>query len=331
MKRISSGTVTVCVLAIVVGLVSAFVVKQFFAPKPQPVVEKPKEPTISVVVAAKNLTEHQVIRRGDVRVIQISAKRKPKVPALKNPVVAENRIIKQNLKAGQPLSEEMLYGIGETLPGLVDRIPPGMRALPIHVDEQSVVAKMVNVGSKVDVALTVEGSHPDLGELATKTLLHSVEVIGVEKPSTTRRATTPNKATITVAVTPADANRIINAEGSGTLDLTLCSTSDEVPVSVGDEDHKITRRDLLGLSVITPPKPFTIEKWEGGSVRILKISPEQVEEAERTTAASKKFGAEATTPVKAPVKEARTAPTAASTDAASLESTTVPVATTPQN
>lgn len=45
MKRISSGTVTVCVMAIVVGLVAAFVVKQVLAPKPQPVVEVPKEPT----------------------------------------------------------------------------------------------------------------------------------------------------------------------------------------------------------------------------------------------------------------------------------------------
>jgi Flp pilus assembly protein CpaB len=202
-----------------------------------------------------------------------------------------------------------------------------MRALPIHVDEQSVVAKMVNIGSRVDVALTVEGKHPDLGELATKTLLHSVEVIGVEKPSTNRRTTGPNTATITVAVTPADANRIINAEGTGTLDLTLCSPNNEVQVSTGDEDHKITRKELLGLRDIPapppPPKPFTIEKWEGGNVRILKISPEQVEEAQRATAVTKKFSGENETPETA-ANDARPSATAASTNAATFE-TVVPV------
>jgi pilus assembly protein CpaB len=334
-KRISSGTVTVCVLAIVVGLVSAFVIKQVFTPKPQPVAEKPKVPTVPVVVAARNLVEHQVIRRGDVRIIQVPVQRKPE-GSFRMTAVAENRIIKQALKAGQPLSEDMLYGIGETLPGLADRIPPGYRALPIHVDEQSVVAKMVNIGSRVDVALTVEGSHPELGELATKTLLHNVEVIGVEKPSSSRRSTSLNTtATITVAVTPADANRIINAEGFGTLDLTLCSPSNEVAVSIGDEDHKVTKKDLLGLPEIPAPppapKPFTIEKWEGGSVRILKISPEQVEEAQRSTTASKKFNAEVSAPAAPKAQPAATRATAASIHPEVFEPESLPVTTVDQN
>ncbi|HTN75946.1 MAG TPA: Flp pilus assembly protein CpaB, partial [Pirellulaceae bacterium] len=188
MRRISSGTVTVCVMAIVVGLVAAFVVKQVMAPKPQPVVEAPKEPTIPVVVAIKNLPENHVVRPGDVRVVQIPVSRKPKEATLRLAAIAENRIVKEAVKAGQTMRDDMLYAIGETLPGLESRIPAGMRALPIHVDEQSVVAKMVNLNSRVDVALTVEGTHPDLGEMATKTLLHNVEVIGVDRTSATRRA-----------------------------------------------------------------------------------------------------------------------------------------------
>lgn len=295
MKRISSATVTVFVMAIVVGLVAAFVVKQAMRPKPQPVVEKPKAPTIPLVVTTRNLPEHAVVRSTDLRVIQIPAERK-REGALRNSQVAVGRIVKEAVRAGMPMMEENLYGIGETLPGLESRIPVGMRAMPIKVDEQSVVAKMVNIGSHVDIALTVEGSHPDLGELATKTLLHNVEVIAVEKPSTSRRGSTNNSATITVAVTPADANILINAEGTGTLDMMLCSPADgeALPVSVGGESHMITRRELLGLSPIppapAPPKPVIIEKWEGGNVKILKISQEHIEEAQRATANSKKFG-----------------------------------------
>jgi pilus assembly protein CpaB len=295
-KRISSGTVTVFVMAIVVGLVAAFVVKQALQPKPVPVVEAPKPPTMPLVVAARNLTENSVVRRGDVRVVQIPLARK-KEGGLLMPQVAEGRILKQSLKAGSPVLEQHLHAVGETLPGLESRIPIGMRAMPINVDEQSVVAKMVSIGSHVDVAMTVEGTHPDLGELTTKTLLHNVEVIAVEKPSTNRRGIATNqKSTITVAVTPADANMLIVAEGTGKLDLTLCSPADgeTIPVSIGGEDHKTNRRELLGLAPIppapAPPKPFVIEKWEGGNLKTVVISQDRMEEAVRATTASKKFG-----------------------------------------
>lgn len=330
MKRISSGTVTVFVLAIVVGLVAAFVVKQAMQPKPQPVVEAPKEPTSQIVVAARNLPVNSVVRASDVRVLQIPAQRKPK-GTLRNSQVAVGRILKEALKAGAPIYEENLYGIGETLPGLESRIPVGMRAMPINVDEQSIVAKMVSIGSRVDIALTVEGSHPDLGELATKTLLHNVEVIAVEKPSSSRRsASTNDKATITVAVSPADANMIINAEGTGTLDLTLCSPAegDAIPVSVGNADHKITQRELLGLSPIppapAPPKPYTIEKWEGGALKVITISQERQQEAQRATATSKKFGAEAAHPVNTDASGTSAAPAEASSTTVTEE---LPVAT----
>jgi pilus assembly protein CpaB len=303
-KRISSGTVTVFVLAIVVGLVAAFVVKQALQPKPQPVAEAPKEPTIPVVVATRNLVENQVVRRTDVRVVNIPAKKK-REGTMRNAAVAVGRIVKDNIRAGTALFENNLHGIGETLPGLESRIPVGMRAMPINVDEQSIVAKMVNIGSKVDIALTVEGSHPDLGEIATKTLLHNVEVIAVEKPKAASRGTAATQqATITVAVAPADANMLINAEGTGKLDLTLCSpaTGEDVPVSTGDSDYKITKRDILGLSPLPPPpapvKPFTIEKWEGGAMKQMVISQDRVEEGLRGTAASKKFnGVDAEVPV----------------------------------
>lgn len=299
MKRISSGTVTVCVVAIVVGLVAAFVVKQVLAPKPMPVVEKPKEPTMPVVVAIKNIPASGVIKPGDVRVVQIPTNRTVKEGTLRIAAVAENRIIKEAIKAGQSVREDMLYAIGETLPGLEARIPAGMRAMPIHVDEQSVIAKMVNIGSRVDVAMTVEGDHPDLGEMATKTLLHNVEVIGVDKPTATARRTTSggsSPATITVAVSPADANLLITAEGTGKLKLSLCGTQEslEHPVSIGGEANMITRRDLLGLAPLAPappaPQPYTIERFEGGSMKVITLSQSRVEEAKRATVNSKKFG-----------------------------------------
>ncbi len=301
MKRISSGTVTVCVLAIVVGLVAAFVVKIAMQPKVEVAekVEPPKIPTTTVVVLAKNVTEHQVITRADLRVVTIPIERK-RDGTLRLAEQAIGRISREAIKAGQLLYDENLYGIGQTLPGLESRIPVGMRAMPIQVDQQSIIAKMVKIGSRVDIALTVTGTHPDLGEMATKTLLHSVEVIAVEADNSSRRGGNTSSATITVAVPPADANMLITAEGTGTLNMTLVGEADHgtTPVSIGGDANRITRRELLGLSPIPPaPKPFVVERWQGGQVNLLRISPDLIEEGIRSTAASKKFNPNPSVPV----------------------------------
>ena len=77
---------------------------------------------------------------------------------------------------------------------------------------------------------------------------------------------------LTVAVSPKDANKLINAQKASTLNVTLCSHKAE-STPVYNEDDSITRRDLLGLSEIpAPPKPYTIEKWEAGHLKKIQLS-----------------------------------------------------------
>jgi hypothetical protein len=94
---------------------------------------------------------------------------------------------------------------------------------------------------------------------------------------TTRRGSDPLSSTITVAVTPADANKLIVAQRSGTLQAALVSAQGEAAPVTGDD--AVSRRQLLGLKEVVPPKRFTIEKWSGSDVRILEMSNDRIQES----------------------------------------------------
>ena len=83
--------------------------------------------------------------------------------------------------------------------------------------------------------MTVEGTHPDLGEVTTRTLMKKVLIVdSAATGPIVRNARRPADATsslITVAVLPADANRLIVAQKTGVLQATLVSSSDlEAPI-----------------------------------------------------------------------------------------------------
>ena len=296
MKRISPATVTLGVMAIVLGLVAAYIVRQSL--QQPPVVEAPPPPApkpdlVQVVFAKNNLPKHARITADDLFVALVGKETKAAKDTFRNLESAEGRITTQTIRSGQAIRDEYLLGIGEGLPDLAERLPSGHRAVTIHVQGAQASGKRFDDGDYVDLAIIVEGTHPDLGEVMTRTLLRNVLVMDTGNDrSPVRRAarpTDPAAATITVAVPPADANKLIVAERTGTLVATLVSSKDiEAGVSLPDSDA-ITRRQLLGLKELPPPPPppapppapkkFTVEKWSGSSVRLIEMSDDRIRES----------------------------------------------------
>ncbi|MCO6458857.1 MAG: Flp pilus assembly protein CpaB [Pirellulaceae bacterium] len=283
MKRISPGTVTVVVLALVCGLVAAYVVRQSLTPQPEVAQPQPEEPTVAIVVARNNLPVNTLITADDLQTLRVPVSKQPPDDAMRRAEVAVGRIVKSTIKAGQVMREEYLLGIGETLPGLAERIPAGHRALTIKVDHPA-VDEAIEAGSLVDIAMSVEGDHPDLGELATRTLLRAVPVVNVARPDARRGNHNSGNIALTVAVTPRDANKLITAEQTGMLTVTMCSVQDGDQPLVEDDADAITRRELLGLRELPeppappaptpPPQPFKVEQFRGIRREVLELQPE---------------------------------------------------------
>lgn len=297
MKRISPATVTFGVMAIVLGLVAAYVVRQSWpkpiaAPPPPPTAPAPKPDLVPVVFARVNLPLHTRISAADVYVAHIAKEAKAAQGTFRGPSLAEGRITTQTIRAGQAIRDEYLMEIGAALPDLAERLPPGTRAVTIEVEGADTGGKKLSEGDYVDLAMTVEGTHPDLGEVMTRTLLRSVLVVDAQagRPLVrrTKPAEDPQPSMITVAVNPADANKLIVAGRTGTLVATLVSLKDVEAGMTAPADDIITRRELLGLKevpVAPAPKKYTVEKWSGTSVQIVEMSDDRIRESREVGAA----------------------------------------------
>ena len=156
--------------------------------------------------------------------------------------LAEGRITKETIRAGQADSRRIPAGHRRSLPDLADRLPAGHRAVTIVVQGADTGGKRLAEGDYIDLAMTVEGTHPDLGEVLTRTLMRNVLVVDAAagqplRPRRRARPTTQPDSMITVAVLPADANKLIVAQRTGTLHATLVSSED-----VGRRPGRIGRR-----------------------------------------------------------------------------------------
>jgi Flp pilus assembly protein CpaB len=122
MKRIRLGTVTVAVMAILFGLLTAYVARHYFgAPT-----EGPPRRTATVVAPAVDLPKYGRIREKDLETIQMPIEDLPE-GAVRTKSRALSRLVKQTVTAGQPILERDLYALGGvSLPA--DQSPPGRAA-----------------------------------------------------------------------------------------------------------------------------------------------------------------------------------------------------------
>jgi pilus assembly protein CpaB len=295
-KKISPATVTFSVMAIVLGLVAAYIVRQALekpvvAVRPAPPAPQPE--MIPVVFALNVIPKHTRLSPRDVFVSQVPKGTKLPPGVFRGVNLVEGRITKETIGAGKAVRHDMLLGLDEALPDLAERLPPGHRAVTIAVQGADTGGKRLAEGDHIDLAMTVEGTHPDLGEVTTRTLMKNVLIVDAAATGPNVRNARKNQevesSLITVAVEPLDANKLIVAQRTGILQATLVSAADaaagaEFVADIQGRDDAVNRRQLLGLKEIVPPKKYTVEKWTGTEVKVFEMSDDRVRESRDVTA-----------------------------------------------
>lgn len=298
MKRISPGTVTVGVIAVLFGLVAAYVARHCLG---GPAVERRQAQTATLIVPKVNLAKYSRIREEDLETTQVAIDKVPE-GAVRIGSRALFRLVKNTIMAGQPILEEDLYGVGE-VPLLADQLPPGYRTVTLQVDANSALNGMIQPESHVDITLTVRDEQPELGGLATLTLLRGVKVLATSQARFPRSEDRPaNLRNITVAVSPKQANKLILAQRYGTLSITLRSSlEDDLLADAGAEDDRdlVNPNDLLGLVVQSIPEPVTktAQIWRGGKMQQLTFEVSEIEESLDATAVAEGHQATPARPV----------------------------------
>ncbi len=149
----------------------------------------------------------------------------------------EGRRSRQKIFAGEPILEIKLLKKGESGASATDMIPPGYRAVPISVDAVSGASGMILPGDRVDLLVNVQPGQHRIERATTRTFLQNVKVFAVDDNfSRAGDEKTATAKTISVLVTPQQAELVMLAVKVGTVQLVMRSANDETTDSTDGVD-----------------------------------------------------------------------------------------------
>lgn len=201
-----------------------------------------------LVVAAKALNVGTTIKPGDVTVNKVPIAAFPKSGFTKVEEVLDRPVV-SNILAEEAVIEGRLAPRGSGA-GLAPVIPVGMRAVTVRVNDVAGVAGFVLPGMRVDITVT---GRPPLGtETLTTTVLQNITVLSAgQTMAPDARGQAINAPTVTLLVTPEQAEVIILAGSEGRIQLVLRNGSDnEIQKTKG-----VTTNSLYGSRKGAGPRP----------------------------------------------------------------------------
>ncbi len=250
MKRLTPATLFTLMLVGVGALVAAYAGKKLFAR--QEVVEAPQADLMPVPVA--DLPPGTVITAAHLG--QARIKRERLIPeTVKSERILIGRVVKNTLKRAEPINTGDLYPPGETPPL---ELAPGMRAVSIDLQDASAkVDGLIRAGHYVDVHFSPTANPDPVKGPFTMTLFKGVKVLSMGNAGNARSS---RGSTVTLELSPEQANIILLAKEKGNLQLTYTPDGKgNGGVAVADAD-RATLSEILGLS--EPKKEKAPYKWE---------------------------------------------------------------------
>jgi Flp pilus assembly protein CpaB len=273
-------------LAILAGLVGAYVIQQVLQSEPK--VEPAPPAAQTVPQAATDLPAGRVVTLGDIVLVPMTPAeiRKRDVPlntVMADPTQIIGRRLRTSLSTGELFTTTSMY-LQNAAPDLSELLKPGFRAFTMSVPTS--YARGYQEGNLVDVMFRTTPRAATPTSLAipemTVTLLQSVEIIHIEfpppeNPNDNARGGTLDirrlnqgpapepRSLVSLAVTPDQVKILQTATGRGEITLSPYSVSD----SFAALDNKpLTLEDILGIEPPpqppVPPLPFITEIYNRG-------------------------------------------------------------------
>jgi Flp pilus assembly protein CpaB len=279
--QIHASTLFAVILAIVAGLIFAWVFKMVFLNgKPKPVSSPPQR---RLTVAATNLLDRMLILPGQVKTITVSEEEynaivndpKNRSRVMLSGMQPVNRTTLKAIRAEEPVYEDQLEPLAYPEP-VSSRLREGKRAVLIEVPAGSV---MIQVGDHVDVYCTLENENMAFGASGSMTAAVAKGLRVIARFGTTRTAAMPPSGgtwSYTVEASPYRAS-IINLCRSvgGSIKLYVSprqTGEDGSSIQVADtsledpQTDRVTVEDLAKIFGIQPPAPtpiWTVERYTG--------------------------------------------------------------------
>jgi pilus assembly protein CpaB len=266
------------VVAVFFGLIAAYGIYNFLSSQ-QKATDSLRLANQDIVVAAKDIPpgtnfNDEAIKKG---LIKTTPWPKNSIPAgaFSSPQQVVGKVNRVKILANEPILESRLAGEGA---GLTVRLEPGKRALAFPVNEIVGVSGFIVPDDRVDIILTTTPLGEGQDAKVSKVVMQNMRVLSVAQ-STEQKDGKPQLArSITLEVTPAEAEKLSLASQEGQLVLALRGLGDDAAVATIGSN----KRDLLSLAAaprkasggaVAPPPPekYSVEVIMGSRRNVVEF------------------------------------------------------------
>jgi pilus assembly protein CpaB len=239
-------TIIVVVVAAFLALLASMGTYRFLSEKGR-MAEEARLQTINVVVAAENIPFGSTIKPEQVSLAAWPKNQYPK-DVLTDLKTAPGRMARREFLRGEPIVETKLLSTDKNVGMLSLRIPPGMRAFTVHVNEVVGVGGFIMPDARVDVVMITASSGQGGGGFS-KIILENIRVLAIGQTVDQKESKPVTVNTVTLAVTPADAEKLALASNDGKIHLVLRNFADSEKVATSG----ISRNRLFSSQKTTAP------------------------------------------------------------------------------
>lgn len=170
------------------------------------------------------------------------------------------RVVLSPVEKNEPVLASRITGAGQK-GGLSALIGPGMRAVTVRVDDVKGVGGFVTPGDRVDVVLIRKDTGSEGNNSYADVLLQNVKVLGVDQLANANQEKAAVAKAVTVEVTTEQAQKLVLAQGVGTLSLVLRkagtanaeATRRVTSLDLGQGEY-VARTDEPKVAAADPPK-----------------------------------------------------------------------------
>ncbi len=236
-------------------------------------VSQPEE-TIQVVRTKHKLYPGGTIVLEDLELVVLPPDYVPD-SVLRQPEQAIGRVPRESILQTEFIREERLADPRSGI-GMTAIVPRGMRALSINISEGSAVSGFLNPGNYVDVIVTVQPIDGKPSE--TFTMMQAVTILAVNNRlgETADGEAGPGRPSVTLAVTPDQAEKLTHAFNQTRMVLTL---RNDIDVTNVNTNGAIAEEPLGGAN---GEKRINIKEWrartrqqQDGSLIIIRGTTQQ--------------------------------------------------------
>ena len=259
--------------AVALGLIAVQVTRQGASPaqhQTQALQGAPAPRTVNYLVAAHALPAGTLARDEDFGLKSAAPAELPAGALVDSPEIRASlhgALVRRYIDPDMPVTRDDVIRVRDR-GFLAAVLEPGTRAISISVDAATGVAGLIWPGDRVDVILTQDiEAGASIGErIASETILRDIRVIavdqdiaqGAEPSAASKSGRVPS--TVTLQVTPENADKVAVAQHLGHLSLAVRAIGDG-DAELSAQNKPVFSKDVS--SVLAGPSGFTVHVIEG--------------------------------------------------------------------